>query len=1143
MRKHFLLLFLMALLPLAGWAADFATEAKVTVDDIYFGLNVAKVGDVKYVTVKVNTNELTEGVDYNLEKTGSKVNYYTTAECTTKASLASGSLTPVPSTYWVKIVPANNNNSNWAAGKVIVKKMPLKVTVGDASKTFNNKGAEDTEEELGEVTGIKLMTKTAWAESALTEGTQFDALKAMMTVGRDAGKDVKYTTSTTPTVTGYAYTITINNTNYSIAKTDIDGSFTINPATFPTAWGTTGDTWIATVTDNELTYNGAARKANVVITDNKLGYQLQAKDLTISYGEGDGIAESQKNYVEGGYKITFKTKGNYTTQDNAVALGFTGNDVRKNKLWIAQKALNIMVDDITMVYDGTLGATTLAKATFTPSGLEGDDKYEVKPFGDNFVAYIPSLPQETTYLSAGKTYVLKAREKTDSDEGGAADFTGTNYSNYKVTFTELGQLTVTQRPVNITVAPKTKSFGTADNPAEWTFEVEAASGNRGATSTTTIGGTETTDKALLEGLYEVVRSNAGTEAVDVYEKVLTLKQKKDDEELTDAEKAVLEQYAINEIKGDFTILTATLTVAPKKLVKTYGEDYSMSDFDIIATNAAGARVVLTTKPTVKFKEAELNTNNPKDAGVYIMVVEGNIAADGYDGANAIREEGQFIINKKKAQIILEDQHLMVGDYEDALLPSKVKFVEDASAEKPVDALIEGDVIGFKLAFNVTANGNEGSLKSANEDDQIVTQDEADVANAGLNGAVNWTGWTVDGQHKFSSDDATKYNNAISGANVTTNTVITAAHVAAAKKHNATLENATKPGLLAAAANTGSFENGVTIYPVASTEAAPNQNANYDITWVVENDNPEEETPANFGKLYVVVNTALALNIDDNDLANIQKLNGKTVPVTINFSNRTRKVVNEVAATTAANAWHTWAADKWNALVLPFDITVAELSNRLGYAEEDDYNYVVVNTIKKDAPAGKFQFQLFTGTIPANTPFMVKTIDNITTLDEDGEPVEMTAISFGTKEIKAPATETATAEFANGFKLVGQYKSFVLDKTSTARDEAGKALYKFLYGDDDSDYNYFGASSKNSWTIVPLDCYVDLSGDEVGARNVVFEFEEADGSTTAIKSISVEANKSVSAKKEGWYTINGVKLQAAPTQKGLYIFNGKKLVVK
>jgi hypothetical protein len=31
--------------------------------------------------------------------------------------------------------------------------------------------------------------------------------------------------------------------------------------------------------------------------------------------------------------------------------------------------------------------------------------------------------------------------------------------------------------------------------------------------------------------------------------------------------------------------------------------------------------------------------------------------------------------------------------------------------------------------------------------------------------------------------------------------------------------------------------------------------------------------------------------------------------------------------------------------------------------------------------------------------------------------------------------------------------------------------------------------------------------------------------------------------EGWYTVNGIKLQSAPTEKGVYINNGKKVVVK
>ena len=276
--------------------------------------------------------------------------------------------------------------------------------------------------------------------------------------------------------------------------------------------------------------------------------------------------------------------------------------------------------------------------------------------------------------------------------------------------------------------------------------------------------------------------------------------------------------------------------------------------------------------------------------------------------------------------------------------------------------------------------------------------------------------------------------------------------------------------------------------------------------------------------------------DDDAFTKIKANDGQKVNVTIDFNGRTRQVVNEDDAVTATNPWNNWAANKWNALVLPFDITVAELSNRLGFGE---YNYVVVNTIKKTTEAGKFQFELATGTIEANTPFMVKTVGDIT--DTDDESAVTGIIDFGLKEIKAPEKAKVAAEVGNGFKLVGEYTHFTLDKTTTGYDAGGNALRKFMLGNyDEKGFSYFGSSSKNSWTIVSFDGYVDLSGDELNARNVVFEFEEADGSTTAIKSVSADE---VNVKAEGWYTINGVKLQNAPSQKGIYIFNGKKLVVK
>ena len=54
-------------------------------------------------------------------------------------------------------------------------------------------------------------------------------------------------------------------------------------------------------------------------------------------------------------------------------------------------------------------------------------------------------------------------------------------------------------------------------------------------------------------------------------------------------------------------------------------------------------------------------------------------------------------------------------------------------------------------------------------------------------------------------------------------------------------------------------------------------------------------------------------------------------------------------------------------------------------------------------------------------------------------------------------------------------------------------------------------------------------------------------TNYIKSI-VTAEEEMDVEKkalstEGWYTVSGVKLQGAPTQKGVYIKDGKKVIIK
>ena len=57
---------------------------------------------------------------------------------------------------------------------------------------------------------------------------------------------------------------------------------------------------------------------------------------------------------------------------------------------------------------------------------------------------------------------------------------------------------------------------------------------------------------------------------------------------------------------------------------------------------------------------------------------------------------------------------------------------------------------------------------------------------------------------------------------------------------------------------------------------------------------------------------------------------------------------------------------------------------------------------------------------------------------------------------------------------------------------------------------------------------------------LFLIDEPDGTTTVINAVTAE---SMNVQAEGWYTLNGVKLQGIPTQKGIYINNGKKVVIK
>jgi hypothetical protein len=277
-----------------------------------------------------------------------------------------------------------------------------------------------------------------------------------------------------------------------------------------------------------------------------------------------------------------------------------------------------------------------------------------------------------------------------------------------------------------------------------------------------------------------------------------------------------------------------------------------------------------------------------------------------------------------------------------------------------------------------------------------------------------------------------------------------------------------------------------------------------------------------GKLIVGTGTATALAFttaaDDADYDLIKGHAGEVQDVTVTLNNR---VGREVPVGTA----HPWAAETWNTMVLPFEVTVAELSAQLT-ATPGKPGYAIVNVVDPSKTTeGNVQFKLEMQKIPANTPFCVKTSEAIP---------DATVLTFNDKLIvdggKNPSVDASDATL--GYKFVGNYANKTINNTTPN-------IY-FLRGDTPKWARI--TKTGTTWTVVPFDAYIDQTGATASARELTFTFQELDGSYTAIKSIAADKNDEGAA-KTGWYTIGGMKLQKAPAQKGVYIKDGKKVIIK
>jgi len=98
-------------------------------------------------------------------------------------------------------------------------------------------------------------------------------------------------------------------------------------------------------------------------------------------------------------------------------------------------------------------------------------------------------------------------------------------------------------------------------------------------------------------------------------------------------------------------------------------------------------------------------------------------------------------------------------------------------------------------------------------------------------------------------------------------------------------------------------------------------------------------------------------------------------------------------------------------------------------------------------------------------------------------------------------------------------------------------------DNGGEWIYVNGVTANPFTLDGLDPETTYEA-EVQAADAEFTSEWSEPiEFTTLVSTAIETVEKVATDKDVWYNINGVKLSDKPTQKGVYIKNGKKVVVK
>ena len=1039
MRKHFLILMLLTLLPFAGWAAiegPISDYNAVFVDDetgndaalVYNG-STQPFPAVKLVLKTNNTTEVTTNVTAtNWTFNGKAVTQISHAgeyKCNVQCDLLTGTLTNVtltvgrlPITITAKDINWNTtvdpaavgNELTFGATKAAVEaKYELAFTGFPVDANNESVLGEDVEEAL----------IASFKAKITSYETDYEQWKDIPNVGYFtylpiiSALDAAYTDYTFTPIYGkiYLQAKNLDAVNATVKSREYDG----------TNYAPTYDA------DDVDAYNGLILKdseSNKTLRPgvdytiayytqlNNEGTDVQGNAVNLNTDNNTSLSDANTYYA----KIT--GKGNYATTATKIV-----------PYQVTKKALAITTSGDEFTYSG-LAQTINVDNYITFEGLISADANNGKPI-DN--AYIDAANNKIAVkLYKGE---VKTANKVDADKVinageykviAAAPINNNAsliFKNYKVVYWNDGVIKVNKAPLTFTIKNQAGELDGSHPLQEGVTPKGDDAATIAANYFTITGlkyGEENEDPKDKISVYPTVKvgttANAdGTFPIDfVYDKgaIKGLKIVQGS-----ATTDIQGNYEIKVVPGKFTSNLITIGARPSNVTIVYGD---MSEKDVekgvvpaTITVSVGDGVAKEDKTAIEtlLKAALVVTPEGKDltntedvvypaAGIYEVTLDmDKIDFSAYEGKYSITVfPGKLTINKKKLNITLKDQTLLASEN----------------------------------ATNLVANG-----------------------------------FTVEFDGVVYNDDLEDLYDAI--------------------EDGGAFAFATTPAITLTAGET--YEDEITL------KADDGVFANY--TYTLGEDG--SVTP---GTLYVSAG------------ANVEILANSDYAETYydTYASKTAEIVDKDAEKgTVTLKERTLRRQIWEPLVLPFNTSVTELVDALG-------QYAVVDILDETANDANIHFNLHMGDIPANTPFLIKVFRAVT-LDEN--------VPFLSKTIVAPAQQDENGNpyiaDAAGHKYVGLY--------DLQKDLTGAGIWAL------NQNGIFKELGSYKTDLQATKAYLDLSTASADARILI---EEPDGQVTAISTISADVKTNAA---EGWYTINGMKLNNMPTEKGIYILNGKKVVVK